>query len=208
MDFIIFLYFWGRLLTKNKKIMMQNDKNTIAEFERIYLSFYPRLKRFAREYVIREADAENIVQDVFLDLWERKVFVSSSVNLASYLFTTLKNKCIDFLRHRMVMQNAANKMQEEYELALQMKFQSLEALDEHIFSTTDIETVIANAIQSLPEKCRQIFVMNKIEGKKQKTIAEELDISIHTVESQMAIAYRKLKEILKDYQPLFIFLFI
>jgi RNA polymerase sigma-70 factor (family 1) len=205
--FIIFLYFWGRLLTKTKNVM-QNDKNTIAEFEEIYLSFYPRLKRFAQEYVIREADAENIVQDVFLDLWERRAFVSSSINLTSYLFTNIKNKCIDFLRHRMVMQNAANKMQEEYELALQMKFQSLQAFDEHIFSNADMEAVIADAIQSLPEKCRRIFVMNKIEGKKQKTIAEELDISIHTVESQMAIAYRKLKEILKDYQPLFIFLFI
>jgi RNA polymerase sigma-70 factor (family 1) len=205
--FIIFLYFWGRLLTKTKN-MMQNDKNTIAEFEEIYLSFYPRLKRFAQEYVISEADAENIVQDVFLDLWERRAFVSSSINLTSYLFTNIKNKCIDFLRHRMVMQNAANKMQEEYELALQIKLQSLQAFDEHIFSNADMEAVIADAIQSLPEKCRQIFVMNKIEGKKQKTIAEELNLSIHTVESQMAIAYRKLKEILKDYRPLFIFLFI
>jgi RNA polymerase sigma-70 factor (family 1) len=205
--FIIFLYFWGWLLTKTKN-MMQNDKNTIAEFEEIYLSFYPRLKRFAQEYVISEADAENIVQDVFLDLWERRAFVSSSINLTSYLFTNIKNKCIDFLRHRMVMQNAANKMQEEYELALQIKLQSLQAFDEHIFSNTDMEAVIADAIQSLPEKCRQIFVMNKIEGKKQKTIAKELNLSIHTVESQMAIAYRKLKEILKDYRPLFIFLFI
>ena len=207
MCFIIFLYFWGWLLTKTKN-MMQNDKNTIAEFEEIYLSFYPRLKRFAQEYVISEADAENIVQDVFLDLWERRAFVSSSINLTSYLFTNIKNKCIDFLRHRMVMQNAANKMQEEYELALQIKLQSLQAFDEHIFSNADMEAVIADAIQSLPEKCRQIFVMNKIEGKKQKTIAKELNLSIHTVESQMAIAYRKLKEILKDYRPLFIFLFI
>ena len=207
MCFIIFLYFWGRLLTKTKN-MMQNDKNTIAEFEEIYLSFYPRLKRFAQEYVINEADAENIVQDVFLDLWERRVFVSNPVNLTSYLFTNIKNRCIDFLRHRMVMQNAANKMQEEYELALQIKLQSLQAFDEHIFSNADMEAVIADAIQSLPEKCRQIFVMNKIEGKKQKTIAKELNLSIHTVESQMAIAYRKLKEILKDYRPLFIFLFI
>ena len=187
---------------------MQNDKNTIAEFEEIYLSFYPRLKRFAQEYVISEADAENIVQDVFLDLWERRAFVSSSINLTSYLFTNIKNKCIDFLRHRMVMQNAANKMQEEYELALQIKLQSLQAFDEQIFSNADMETVVVNAIQSLPEKCRQIFVMNKIEGKKQKTIAEELNLSIHTVESQMAIAYRKLKEILKEHLPLLFFLLI
>ena len=106
------------------------------------------------------------------------------------------------------MQNAANKMQEEYELALQIKLQSLQAFDEQIFSNADMETVVVNAIQSLPEKCRQIFVMNKIEGKKQKTIAEELNLSIHTVESQMAIAYRKLKEILKEHLPLLFFLLI
>lgn len=187
---------------------MQNDKKNIAEFERIYLSFYPRLKRFAQEYVIREADAENIVQDVFLDLWERGAFVSNYVNLTSYLFTNIKNRCIDFLRHRIVMQKAANTMQEEYELALQMKLQSLEVFDEQVFSDTEIETVIANAIQSLPEKCRRIFIMNKIEGKKQRIIANELNLSIHTIESQMAIAYRKLKEILKDYLPLLFFLLI
>jgi RNA polymerase sigma-70 factor (ECF subfamily) len=89
-----------------------------------------------------------------------------------------------------------------------MKLQSLEALDEQIISDTNIETIIDNAIQSLPERCRQIFVMNKIEGKKQKIIAEELNISLNTVENQMAIAYRKLREILKDYLPILFFLLI
>jgi len=65
-----------------------------------------------------------------------------------------------------------------------------------------------NAIESLPQKCREIFILNKIEGKKQKIIAQELNISINTVESQMAIAYKKLKEVLKDHVPLLIFLFI
>jgi RNA polymerase sigma-70 factor (ECF subfamily) len=89
-----------------------------------------------------------------------------------------------------------------------MKLQSLEVFDEQVFSDTEIETVIANAIQSLPEKCRRIFIMNKIEGKKQRIIANELNLSIHTIESQMAIAYRKLKEILKDYLSLLFFLLI
>ena len=92
--------------------------------------------------------------------------------------------------------------------ALQIKFQSLEAFDELLFSEPDIETVIQNAIESLPQKCREIFILNKIEGKKQKIIAQELNISINTVESQMAIAYKKLKETLKDYAPLLIFLLI
>jgi RNA polymerase sigma factor (sigma-70 family) len=81
-------------------------------------------------------------------------------------------------------------------------------LDNQFLNETDIDAVIQNAIDSLPEKCRQIFVMNKIEGKKQKVIAQELNISVHTVESQMAIAYKKLKEALKDYTLLFLFFFI
>ncbi len=166
------------------------------------------MKRFAQEYVIREEDAENIVQDVFLDVWKQKLVLSSHANLFSYLFTAVKNRCIDFLRHKTIVLKAANKMQEEYLLALQLKFHSLEAFDEKIFHESDIETIIQNAINNLPERCREIFIMNKIDGKKQKAIAEELNISVHTVETQMGIAYRKLKEALKDYIPLFVFLFM
>jgi RNA polymerase sigma-70 factor (ECF subfamily) len=187
---------------------MQNNLKDIANFEDIYLSFYPRLKRFAQEYVVNEEDAENIVQDIFMDLWTKREFLSSQINLTAYLFTNIKNRCIDFHRHRMVVLNATHEMQEEFELTLQMKLQSLEVLDEQIISDANIETIIDNAIQSLPERCRQIFIMNKIEGKKQKIIAEELNISLNTVENQMAIAYQKLREILKDYLPILFFLWI
>ena len=185
---------------------MSNTTKNRIEFENIYVAHYSRMKRFAQEYVIREEDAENIVQDVFLDLWEQNLLLLTHTNLFAYLFTTLKNRCIDFLRHKTIVKQTAQKLQDDYTKALQMKFQSLEAFDEQLFSEPDIETVIQNAIESLPEKCREIFVLNKIEGKKQKTIAQELNISINTVENQMAIAYKKLKEILKDHIPLLIFL--
>ena len=88
-----------------------------------------------------------------------------------------------------------------------MKYYSLEAFDNELFEEENIEQVLSKAIDSLPEKCREIFIKNKIEGKKQKDIAAELNISVNTVESQMGIAYKKLKSELKDYFPLFIFLF-
>ena len=176
-----------------------------TEFEKIYVSHYSRMKRFAQEYVIREEDAENIVQDVFVDLWEQNLLLVTHTKLFAYLFTALKNRCIDFLRHKTIVQHTAVKMQDDYTKALQMKFQSLEAFDEQLFTEPDIETIIQNAIENLPEKCREIFILNKIEGKKQKVIAQELNISINTVENQMAIAYKKLKEILKDHIPLLLF---
>ncbi len=179
-----------------------------AQFEEVYLSFFARMKRFALQYVIREEDAENIVQDIFFELWEKQLEFTSFVNLNGFLFMMLKNRCIDFLRRKTLEQQAAEEMQSEYIRTLKLKFESLEALNNKFLNEPNIDTVIQNAIESLPEKCREIFVMNKIEGKKQKVIAQELNISINTIESQMAIAYKKLKEALKDYVLLFLFFFI
>ena len=97
-------------------------------------------------------------------------------------------------------------MQEEYRLTLQAKYYSLEYLDLDILEEESIEQILSKAIDALPEKCREIFIKNKIEGKKQKEIAAELNISINTVETQMGIAYKKLKTEVKDYFPLFLFL--
>ena len=177
------------------------------DFEQIYLSYFSKMKRFAREYVLSDEDAENIVQDVFLDFWEKKELLPLPINILAYLFTSIKNRCIDFLRHKIVQKEVENKMQEEYRLTLQMKYYSLGELDEGIFVIYYVEQLLSKVIDSLPERCREIFLKSKIEGKKQKEIAEEMNISINTVETQMGIAYKKLRNELKDYFPLFIFLY-
>lgn len=179
-----------------------------AQFEEVYVSFYARMKRFAQQYVIREEDAENIVQDIFFELWEKQLEFSSFVNLNGFLFMILKNRCVDFLRRKTLEQQAAEEIQSEYIRTLKLKSESLEALEYKFLNEPDIDAIIQKAIENLPEKCREIFVMNKIEGKKQKLIAQELNISINTVESQMAIAYKKLKESLKDCTLLLLFFFI
>lgn len=155
------------------------------------------MKRFAQQYVIQEEDAENIVQDIFIDIWEKQLDFSSITNLRSYLFVILKNRCIDFLRRKNLEQNATKTMQKEYLLELKLKFESLEILENEQITDGNLEVLIHEAIDTLPERCKKIFSMNKLEGKKQKIIARELNISVHTVESQMAIAYKKLKAQLK-----------
>lgn len=187
---------------------MQTLSGYKVQFEEVYVSHYARMKRFAQQYLIREEDAENIVHDIFVELWEKKIEFSSFVNIDGYLFMALKNKSIDFLRRKTLEQHTIEEIQDEYIRNLKLKLASLEELNNRLFSDNNIDTIIQKAIDTLPEKCREIFVMNKIEGKKQRRIAEELNISIHTVESQMAIAYKKLKEALKDFIPLFLFFFI
>jgi RNA polymerase sigma-70 factor (family 1) len=175
------------------------------KFKGIYITYYPRLKRFAKEYVMSEEEAENIVQDVFLDLWERPYCFSYPVNLTAVLIVSVKNRCIDFLRHRKVVKKTMDILQDEYEKTLKYKLQSLELMDQDILSEKNLEKIIADAIDSLPEKCREIFIKSRIENKKQKDIAAEMNLSINTVESQMAIAYKKLRDKLKDLFPVIIF---
>ena len=66
---------------------MTIETRSRLEFEKIYIAHYSRMKRFAQEYVIREEDAENIVQDVFLDLWEQDFILLSHTNIFAFLFT-------------------------------------------------------------------------------------------------------------------------
>lgn len=186
--------------------MALDDSNLNSKFEEIYLTYFSKMKYFAKEYVVSDADAENIVQDVFTELWEKKEILTMPVNLVAYLFTTIKNKSLNYLRHQAVAQATASLIQEEYALTLQMNLNSLEAFDENLFSEEDIEKIISRALDTLSDRCREIFVMSKLEGKKQKQIAEELNISINTVETQMGIAYKKLRFELKDYMPLLLFL--
>ena len=181
-----------------------NNSSINSKFEEVYLTYFSKMKYFAKEYVVSEADAENIVQDVFT---EKKEILTMPVNLVAYLFTTIKNKCLNHLRHKTVVQETTCLIQEEYAITLQMNLNSLEAFNEDLFSEEDVEKIISRALDSLSDKCREIFIMSKLEGKKQKQIAEELNISINTIETQMGIAYKKLRVELKDYMTLFLFLF-
>jgi RNA polymerase sigma-70 factor (ECF subfamily) len=183
------------------------EKQFRDNFESIYFSYYPGMVRFAKEYVGCKEDAENIVHDAFAEIWEGRKGYQNRMNfMLAFLFATIKNKCIDYLRHQIVVRETEDILQETFRLDMQMKFDSLESFNQDLFSSGErIEHIIGQAIDALPEQCRKIFIMNKLEGKKQKDIARELNISVNTVESQMGIAYKKLKESLKGYLPLLVF---
>jgi RNA polymerase sigma-70 factor (ECF subfamily) len=99
----------------------------------------------------------------------------------------------------MVVREAETLLQEQIRREMQMKFDSLLQFNQDFFLQEEsAEALLTKAINSLPEKCREIFIMNKIEGKKQAAIANELHISINTIETQMGIAWKKLREKLSD----------
>jgi RNA polymerase sigma-70 factor (ECF subfamily) len=182
------------------------EKLENLDFKQVYVTHYSKMKRFAKEYVLIEEEAENIVQDVFIQLWENREIIRMPVNLVAFLFTAVKNRCLDFLKHQQVVVKATQILMEEQKMTMEMNLEALETFDQAVFAESDIETLLTNAINALPEKCREIFIKSRLEGKKHKEIAAELNISIHTIEAQMNIALKKLREQLKNYLLLFIFI--
>lgn len=173
-------------------------KSLSKNFDEIYVIYFSRMKRFAKEYVLSDEDAENIVQDVFMVLWEKRDILEIRVDLVPYLFVLVKNKCLDYLRHKVV--------HNEYKQEIIMKLFSLEQMNYSFTSDEEIERIIVDAINKLPDRCRDIFVKSRIEGKKYRQIAEELNLSVNTVENQISLALKKLRVELNEYLPLLLFL--
>ena len=152
-------------------------------FSEMYLTYYSKLVRFAREFVILEEDAENITQDVFTDLWERRDSMDHVENMNAYLFRLVKNRCLDHLKHKIFEQKYVEVMQTSFEIELNLKLQSLDRFDGSDMSVgNDTEILVRAAINSLPKRCRDIFLLSRMEGLKYKEISERLGISVNTVE--------------------------
>ena len=137
-------------------------------------------------------------------LVEKKILSDHFEEIYVSWFSRMKYFALEYVVSEEDAENIVHDV--EYQATLRMKLASLELFDQSLLSEQDIERIITEVVDSLPEKCREIFIKSKIEGKKQKDIAAELNISLKTVENQMAIAYKKIKSELKDYLPLLIFL--
>ena len=185
-------------------VNLHHDKK--SDFSRVYSIYFPKLVRFAREFVLSTEDAENIIQDIFIYLWEHQEILGSLSNLNAFLFVLVKNRCIDFIRQKKLVERKREEFEMVMDKELQLKMYALQQFDENALSADDIEVILNNAINSLPEKCREVFILSRMEGLKYREIAERLNISTKTVENQIITALKKLRVELKDYLPLFIFI--
>ncbi|WP_455967284.1 RNA polymerase sigma-70 factor [Bacteroides fluxus] len=185
---------------------MQPNLKIQKSFSDIYSIYYMKMLRFSRTYVSTKEDAENIVQDTFLYLWEHLELLEEIEHPDAFLFTLIKNRCLNFLKHQSYIQAKTCPLKADEELESQLNLYALQQFDEAVSSISEVEELLKQTMQKLPERCREIFLLSRIEGLKYKEIAERLDISVNTVENQISIALRKLKSELKEYIPLLIFI--
>lgn len=168
-------------------LVTTDDSMKKDDFSEIYDVYFPKLLRFTQTYLISEDESENIVQEIFIYLWEHRDIIETLQNLNAYLFTLAKNRCIDYFRKEMVRDIRKGSLSEIENRELQLKLYSLEAFDNDRLSDADIEEILNNAINRLPERCREIFIMSRLQNLRYKEIAIRLNVSPNTVENQIAM---------------------
>lgn len=166
-------------------------------FERVYKHFLKPLHRYAINMLKDENLAKGMVQNVFLRLWERRSKLSLSGSIQAYLYRSVYHECLNYLRHEKV------KMNYQDHLSYTMKSKNEEGSSMELL---DLKEKLQQALDVLPERCRTIFQLSRFEELKYQEIANELGISIKTVETQMGKALRILRIKLVDFLPLILWL--
>ena len=184
------------ILEKDLIVRLQRGDQTA--FELLFHFYYPGLVMYAMQFTADEADAEEIVQDFFVRVWERHQQLTPCDSLKSYFFSSVKNGSLDFLKHQKIEKQYISEM-------IELSGHHL-AYDPDLYINSDLQEKLKKGIALLPEKCREIFVMSRIRGLKNEEIAAELNVSKRTVETQISKALKVLRVELKDYVGL-LFLF-
>ncbi|NQY67199.1 MAG: RNA polymerase sigma-70 factor [Flavobacteriales bacterium] len=162
--------------------------NEIKHIEDLFLKYHSELCNTANKIVWDRSNAEDIVQDVFFKLYKIKEDIDWSSSLRAYLHKATMNGAINWLEKNRRLVPISNEVEEP----------SINDVEQKI-ETKELQDLVDIAIKNLPPKCRAIFILSRTEGLKYKQIAEQLDISVKTVENQMGIAIKKLKTQLESY---------
>ena len=169
-------------------------------FREIMDHWYSRLFNFANGYMNNTENTKEVIQDVFLQLWGHRQKLAENTSLNAYLFTLTRNRCIDLIRReRLVLQFRTDK-QEEY-ARLTENYQALsDPILNEIFAL-ELQHEIDQAINSLPDQCRKVFLMSRTNGMKNKEISNVLNLSEKTIETHLTKALRTIRTRLEQKFP-------
>ena len=166
------------------------SKDTRA-FELVFNDYYGLLKNYALRFLDDKDEAEEVVQEMFVKFWEKCEYLAPDSSIKNYLYRSIHNTCLNFIKHQKVKDSYTQYMIEFMEEAVEEKYPDKEEqpVIEKIFEEID----------QLPPRCSEIFKLSRFEGLKYAEIADHLSISVKTVEVQMGKALKVLRNKFKDY---------
>lgn len=178
--------------------MMEGDRDAFKYF---FNTYYSDLCNFVLIYLKDRVLSEDVVQDIFVYFWESRNKIKIQSSVKAYLFSASKFKSLNLIRDQRIHNQVINKLVQN-----EVVSDSIEV--EYFDNAAQMKQILSDAINGLPERCGQIFKLSKNENLSNKEIAELLGVSIKTVENQMTIALRKLRETLQPYREKLFILFL
>ena len=167
---------------------INNDDENAFKF--LFEKYYIPLCRYVYTFTKDNEESEEITQEVFINIWNNRKKISITTSVSSYLYSSVRNHAINSLKKNSRYNTQSLENITELEIANEEP-----ELDE--FQFIQMEKKCSEALESLPDRCREVFLLSRIDNLKYKEIAEQLNISIKTVESQMSIAIKKLKDVVQ-----------
>jgi RNA polymerase sigma-70 factor, ECF subfamily len=179
-----------------KQVLETLQLGNESAFEMIFRTYYQPLCRYAYSFLQDKEEAEEVVQSSFITVWDKRNSLTIETSVKSYLYRMVRNGCLNVIKHEKVKQQHV-----AHELAVMEV--SHESVSQKV-QAAELETKISEAIKTLPEQCRLVFQLSRFEELKYQEIADQLQISIKTVENHMGKALKLMRVQLKDYLPLFL----
>ena len=176
----------------------QNNKMNLKEYEEFFKENFQSVSLVAYRYIGDSAVVEDIVQESFISIWEKQLKIyRDPQDLKKYLFVTVRNRAISYLRKLKIKQV-------DLEFSFEIK---QEEENKELYPQEELSIRISGAVQQLPPKCKEIFLLAYIEGMTYNAIAEKLSVSKNTIKTQMGIAYQILRRELRDvYRSVLLFI--
>jgi RNA polymerase sigma-70 factor (ECF subfamily) len=190
------------MTSSDQQLINDIRKGDIDAFEELHKKYYIFLCLVAEHIVRNSPDTEEIVSDVFVKLWNLREKINITTSIKAYLVKAVHNTALNYLE-RNIASNSLTDSLSNSDLKL-LAWDSDYPLGR--LYTKEITDMLENGITSLPAGCREIFILSRNEDMKYSTIANKLGISVNTVKTQMKIALARLRETVKDYLLIFLFL--
>ncbi|NPA36699.1 MAG: RNA polymerase sigma-70 factor [Chlorobi bacterium] len=175
----------------DKKLIQGLIEGDEKAYEELFLTYYARLVVFAQKLLGDEDLSKEMVQDVFVMFYEKREVLNIHTSLKSHLYQTVRNRCLNEIKRTQIRR--------EHHSGIYNDKKNQEAYFDDKVQQTELEARIFNIVQSLPAQCKRIFKMSRYEGINNSEIAEKLQLSKRTVETQISKALKILRQQLKGY---------
>ncbi len=184
---------------------IENKSNTL-QFNKIFADYQHRFILFANTYLHDMSLAEDLVMDSFMYYWENKASLAPESNIPAYILTIVKHKCLNHLRSKIIREKVEEELANHSMRVLKANIETLEACNPNELFSKEVHELINQAISTLPNRTKEIFLRSRYQNQSYKEIASDLNITVKSVEFEVSKAMKILRIALKDYFPVLLFL--